>query len=248
MRGRAPGDCRACSPGRGVVRYPRHPASAANGHPRGARATCDQAHRGRRHSDYCEDGGSGRGWTNFLARAMHGGMRWDPWRPDAVDGGAIKLAGARILGTSRPRRAATRRPGTSIRRRCRGRLKRRSGRSSKDHYGILEIFVDTSGRLVELDNYGMRLDNVGPKVRGQLRTLGRVRETEVNKIVRMCSYRHNGVDVDPPAPIASILITARWVRARPRLGTVRAGPRQRRLRSPGAPLDVKGNWAVAWTS
>jgi len=72
-----------------------------------------------------------------------------------------------------------------------------------EQFGILEVFVDTTGRLLVHPDYGMRLDNVGPAVRARLAQLGRVRDLKVNKVIRVCSLRST-----PHVRLASILITA----------------------------------------
>jgi hypothetical protein len=179
------------------------------------------------------------GWTNFLARANHGAMHWDPWEAGGSRG-AIKLQGARDPW-SEP--AATRSDPTTanVDPKAMGwALERTQRPMMQEHYGILEIFLDTAGRFLNIPDYGMRLDNVGPNVRKELREMGKVRDLSVNKIVRMCSYRHDGIEVDPPTPIASVLITADgYVRAHDwaRFMKVRVESSQRR-----EPWDVKGDF------
>jgi hypothetical protein len=69
--------------------------------------------------------------------------------------------------------------------------------------------------VVDLDGYRMRMDNVGPKVRQDFKTAGKVRDLPVNKIVHVCSHHYQGVEVDPPTSVASVLITADgYVRAK----------------------------------
>ena len=46
----------------------------------------------------------------------------------------------------------------------------------------------------------MRLDDGGPNVRRELRQMGKVRDLRVNKDLRMCSYRSDGIDVDSTYP------------------------------------------------
>jgi hypothetical protein len=132
-------------------------------------------------------------WTNFLARAVHGGMMgWDYWESNGGKG-ALKLAGAADASREDPTHGNvdpsamdwalddTQRP------------------MQREHFGILEIFVDTRGRVIDY----MRLDHVSAAVRRELRTLGKVRDLKVNKIVRMCDPH-----TDPPVPIAAAFITA----------------------------------------
>ena len=179
------------------------------------------------------------GWTNFVARANHGAMHWDPWEPAGASG-AIKLQGARDPWAEP---AATRSDPTTanVDPKAMGwALERTQRPMMQEHYGILEIFLDTGGRFLNIPEYGMRLDNVGPNVRKELREMGKVRDVRVNKIVRMCSYHHDGVEVDPPAPIASILITADgYVRAHDwaRFMKVRVVESQTRK-----PWDIKGDF------
>jgi hypothetical protein len=155
-------------------------------------------------------------WANFLARAKHGAMGpWDHWETNGSPG-AIALPGAEPkpaangpdptrnniqLSNFSPMLDVIQRP------------------MADDPYGVLEIFVmgtdAQSMHVVDLDGYRMRMDNVGPKVREDFKTAGKVRDLPVNKIVHLCSYHHNGVEVDPPTSIASVLITADgYVRAK----------------------------------
>jgi hypothetical protein len=179
------------------------------------------------------------GWTNFLARAMHGAMHWDPWQPPGAHG-AIKLEGARDPWAEP---AATRSDPTTgnVDPKPMGwALERTQRPMMQEHYGILEIFLDSSGRLLNIPDYGMRLDNVGPNVRKELRQMGKVRDLKVNKVVRMCSYRHDGLEVNPPAPIASILITADgYVRAHDWARFMRVHVEESATRKP---WDIKGDF------
>lgn len=144
-------------------------------------------------------------WANFLARAKHGAMGpWDHWQENGSHG-AIALRGAEKKPAANgpdptrsniapdndsPLLANVQRP------------------MQEDAFGVLEIFVDTNGRIEDLPGYRMRLDHVGPKVREEFRTSGRVRDLKVNKVVHICSHYHHNVRVDPPASIASLMITA----------------------------------------
>lgn len=144
-------------------------------------------------------------WTNFLARAKHGAMGpWDHWAENGSPG-AIALPGAEkkpSAGDLDPTRNNIAPDNDSPL------LDKKQRPMQEDAYGVLEIFVDTSGRIEDLPGYRMRLDNVGPKVRDEFRTSGKVRDLKVNKIVHICSHYHNNVRVDPPVSIASIMITA----------------------------------------
>lgn len=139
-------------------------------------------------------------WTNFVARAKYGGMTgWDFWEKNGGKN-AITLHGA-----ARPPERVSEDPTRSNvdPRAMRPSLDKRQRPMQDEHAGILEVFVDTLGHLVEHPDYGMRLDNVGPAVRARLAQLGRVRDLKVNKVIRVCS-----LTINPPVPLASMLITA----------------------------------------
>jgi hypothetical protein len=144
-------------------------------------------------------------WTNFLARAKHGASPgWDYWKDPNGSKGAIPLDGAQpgpSPGRADPtaNNVAPEKMGWAFERTQRPMM--------SDHYGVLEIFLH-GGRLVREPGYGMRLGNVGPDVRAELKALGRVRDLPINKIVRICSYKKNNVDVNPPAIVGGVLITA----------------------------------------
>ena len=72
-----------------------------------------------------------------------------------------------------------------------------------DHFGLLEVNLRTDGSLEDWPGYGMHLDNVGPKVREKLRTLGTVRDLRVNKVVRVVSGHESRPEV-----IGAFMITA----------------------------------------
>jgi hypothetical protein len=178
-------------------------------------------------------------WTNFIARTTYGAMKWDPWQSGGSPG-AVKLDGARDPWNEP---AATRSDPTSanVDPNAMGwALERTQRPMMREHYGILEIFLDSRGRFLNIPDYGMRLDNVGPNVRDELRRMGKVRDLKVNKVVRMCSYRHDGIDVDPPAPIASILITADgFIRAHDWARFTKVHVEQA---APRKPWDIKGDF------
>lgn len=179
------------------------------------------------------------GWTNFVARASHGAMRWDPWEPGGSSG-AIRLQGARDPW-SEPAASRTDPTTANVDPKEMGwALERTQRPMMREHYGILEIFLDTSGHLLDIPEYGMRLDNVGPNVRKELHEMGTVRKLAVNKVVRMCSYHLDGVEVDPPTPVASILITADgYVRAHDWARFMKVRVEQSQTRKP---WDIKGDF------
>jgi hypothetical protein len=139
-------------------------------------------------------------WTNFLAQARYGGMAgWDFWEKNGGKN-AIALQGA----AKAPERVSEDPTRSNVDPRAMGpSLDMRQRPMQDEHVGILEVFVDTLGHLVAHPDYGMRLDKVGPAVRARLAQLGRVRDLKVNKVIRVCSAR-----INPPVPLASILITA----------------------------------------
>jgi hypothetical protein len=136
------------------------------------------------------------GWVNFLAQAMHGaGPAWDHTQPN---GGAraLRLAHSKTLGEDDPTR-------DNVNPMAMDALLASGQPTNHARYGILEIHLDANGRLVEGTGYGMRLDHVSEGARAYLRTMGRVRDLAVNKVVRLCSR-----SIDPPTTIAAVLITA----------------------------------------
>ncbi|HEU0036302.1 MAG TPA: hypothetical protein VFQ53_37070 [Kofleriaceae bacterium] len=154
------------------------------------------------------------GWTNFLARAVHGGMRgWDPW---AANGGGGPVRGGRPI----PLQGAAQNPYMQPEGERVDPMLDNVDASSKlwwaldehqrpmrdEHYGLLEIHLWGNGMLNTEAGYGMRLDNVGPKVRERIRTMGRVRDARINKIVRVSI--DNSQQLDPPLTDAAFLITA----------------------------------------
>lgn len=144
-------------------------------------------------------------WTNFLARMKHGAMgAWDFWEQDGSRD-AIALPGAApkpVAGGLDPAR-------NNIAPDANSPLLEIIQRPMQDEvFGVLEIFVDANGRIIDRPGYRMRLDHVSPQVRDEFRAMGKVRELKVNKVVHMCSSLHHGVRVDPPTSIASVLITA----------------------------------------
>ena len=144
-------------------------------------------------------------WTNFLARAKHGAMPgWDYWQENGSPD-AIRLSGAEQKPTG---------GGFDV---TRGNiapdnnsplLERTQRPSQQDAFGVLEVFLWSPGHVVDRTGYRMRLDNVGLKVREELSKAGRVRDLKVNKVIHLCSNVIENVEVNPPASIASVLITA----------------------------------------
>lgn len=143
-------------------------------------------------------------WTNFLARAKHGEMRaWDYWTENGSPG-AIATSGAEPTPSAGGLDHSNIKPDNSS-----PLLEDTQRPMQEDAFGVLEIFVDTTGKnVIDHPGYRMRLDNVGPKVREEFRRTGKVRDLKVNKVVHMCTSIHNGVLVDPPTSIASVMITA----------------------------------------
>lgn len=145
-------------------------------------------------------------WANFLARAMHGAGSWDHWAGGTGSKGAIALhdaAPAPSAQHSDPSRG-------NIAHNEMGWAFEKSQRPMMDeHYGVLEIFLEERTlHVVDHPGYRMRLDNVGPKVREELRQAGRVGDLPVNKLIRICSNKHQGVTVNPPIAKATLLVTA----------------------------------------
>jgi hypothetical protein len=133
-------------------------------------------------------------WTNFLAQAKHGAMgARDPWarRPGIPTSGFDPHAsdvGAHAANVDPKGLDAH--------------LELHQGAVVEETFGILEIFLTTGSQLLDAPGYGIRLDNAGPEVRKRLRSLGRVRDLKVNKLVRLCSSSN------PPTPVESALVTA----------------------------------------
>lgn len=173
-------------------------------------------------------------WTNFLAQAKHGAMRgWDPWAENGSQG-ALKTKGAEAPPASGERdptgaNVAAGRLGWAFKNTQRGGL--------DEHFGLLEVFVykKTHG-LVGASGYGMRLDNVGPKVRAELREMGRVRDLKVNKLVRVCSNYKDGMYLDPPVIVGGVVITADGYIRRNEM----SAPVHFEQKQPGSLLDPTG--------
>lgn len=143
-------------------------------------------------------------WTNFLARAKHGEMRaWDYWTENGSPG-------ALATSVAEPKPSSGGLDHSNIKPDNNSPLLEITQRPmQEDAFGVLEIFVDPTGKyVIDHPGYRMRLDNVGPKVREEFRTAGKVRDLKVNKIVHMCTSRYRGMRVDPPMSIAAVMITA----------------------------------------
>lgn len=151
------------------------------------------------------------GWTNFLARSIHGGQHgWDPLKENG--------GGTTTLGRAIPLKGAAQNPyeqgpgalDPTYQNVAHGQMwwavdnDQRS--MEDDHYGILEIHLWGDGALNTHRGYGMRLDNVGPDIRSVIRQHGRVRDARINKIVRI-SWPHAG-QINPPRADSAFLITA----------------------------------------
>lgn len=140
------------------------------------------------------------GWTNFLAQMTHGTMGgWDTEQRHGSKG-AVPLRDSE----PKPERPGQDPTGANVdpRRLDRALELGQIDPDSKES-GVLQIFVDGMGRLVEQPNYGMRLDDAGPQVKQHLLKRGRVGALPVNKIVRICDVR-----TTPLTVIGNLVITA----------------------------------------
>jgi hypothetical protein len=135
-------------------------------------------------------------WTNFLARAMHGAMAADPWEHHR---GHVPLKGARHEVEARAANVDPAKMDWA--------LMDTQRPQQREHFGLLEIHLWLDGRLVGLPGYGMRLDNVGPKVRQAFQQAGVVRNLPINKVVRFYDRRER---LSAPKPVLghSLLIAA----------------------------------------
>lgn len=133
-------------------------------------------------------------WTNFLARAVHGGMPpRDPWNPKR---------GLPLKGHAEPTDGDLHRANVEPRGLDEA-LGLNSGAGSEATFGVMEIYLSLGGHFANRPGYGMRLENVGPDVRNRMRAFGAVRDLPINKIVRVCDFRPT-----VPVPHESMLITA----------------------------------------
>jgi hypothetical protein len=100
-------------------------------------------------------------WTNFLARAKHGEMQeWDYWTENGSPS-AIATSGAEPKPSSGGLDHSNIKPDNNS-----PLLEDTQRPMQDDAYGVLEIFVDPTGKdVIDAPGYRMRLDNVGPKVR-----------------------------------------------------------------------------------
>jgi hypothetical protein len=144
-------------------------------------------------------------WTNFLARAIHGAPAG--WK-DANDGGSRDA-----IPTKQAAPDPTKHPGApdpttgNVSLRGIGDLLVEGQRPMMDdHYGLLEVHLWSDGALNTERDYGIRLDNVGPKVRERIRGMGRVRDVGINKIVRVAST--SSEQVRPAREDSWLVITA----------------------------------------
>jgi len=140
------------------------------------------------------------GWTNFLAQASHGAMGgWDFFEKNGSKG-ALGLKDS-ADAPERPGQDPTR--SNVDPKRMDGALQSGQVTAIGEESGVLEIFIDPSGRLLDDPDHRMRLANVGPEVRKRIAQLGRVGDLPLNKIVRVCSVRTN-----PATQYASVMIGA----------------------------------------
>ena len=155
------------------------------------------------------------GWTNFLARVVHGGMgAWDPWqrhgreKHPTLDGQAIPLRGAAKNPYETPQADRVDPMLNNVDPKNMYWAVDKDQRPTEgEHVGILEIHLWSDGALNIRSEYGMRLDNVGPRVRQAFKNSGKsVRELPINKIVRVS---HDGASqLNPPRADGAFLISA----------------------------------------
>lgn len=174
-------------------------------------------------------------WANFLARAMHGSMsHWDHW----AEHGSRDAFPLKDAQRPSPQLAAETMVAQNVSANGVGGLMDEQQRPmQEEHYGLLEVFVYGSNarsiRIVDHPGYRMRLDNVGPRARKELRKGGRVRDLALNKLIRVCSTTSGGYKVDPPIPVATVLVTADgYVRSSRGFGLVHFEPQQGPLWDP----------------
>lgn len=119
------------------------------------------------------------GWTNFLAQMTHGKMRhWDMWeRNGSKDAAPTKDA------QPAPTDAKQDPTGANIDPAMLDKKLGQTGAVAKAESGMLEVFVDVSGHLIP--GHGMRLADVGPKVRERIAEMGRVGDLRVNKVIHI---------------------------------------------------------------
>ncbi|MDQ2668903.1 MAG: hypothetical protein M3Z05_23335, partial [Gemmatimonadota bacterium] len=76
-----------------------------------------------------------------------------------------------------------------------------------DYYGVLQVHLWGNGTLVEGEQFGMRLDYVGPNVRARLKAIGgTLRDIPMNKVIKV--YGHQRADRVENEPMYGFLITA----------------------------------------
>ena len=155
------------------------------------------------------------GWTNFLARAVHGGMGpWDPWQrhgrdnPSTITGQAIPLRGAAKNPYDTPEAKRVDPMLNNVEpTNMHWAIDDDQRPMEGEHVGILEIHLWTDGALNVAPQYGMRLDHVGPAVRDAFKQSGKtVRDLAVNKIVRVSNLGPS--QLNPPLADGAFLITA----------------------------------------
>ncbi|MBL9018453.1 MAG: hypothetical protein JNL83_29975 [Myxococcales bacterium] len=133
------------------------------------------------------------GWTNFLAQMTNGKM--GPWDMAERNGskGALATKDAQPA-PSEPKQDPT---GANVDPAVLDKKLElgQPGGHAKPESGMLEIFVDGSGQLI--DSHGMRLADVGPKVRERIAEMGRVGDLRVNKIIHVVGDpRQRPISVD----------------------------------------------------
>jgi len=143
-------------------------------------------------------------WINFLARAHHGKLLWDE------DGGADGASGD-ARETEHTRKGQTAAQGNANPAGVRHLLDGDQRKMEDDHHGLLEIHLWLEDgelkRYTRDSERGLRLDNVHPKARAKLASMGRVADAHVNKIVRVYKDLGSG-QINPRPPGASIFVSA----------------------------------------
>lgn len=143
-------------------------------------------------------------WVNFVARAHHGGLMWDPWQgEDGADG-----RGRETKHTRKGQQAAQGNVDPSG---VQNLLDDHQRKMEDSHHGLLEIhlWLDEDGysRYTRDSANGLRLDNIHADAKKQLKELGTVANAHVNKIVRVYKDLGSG-EINPRPPAASIFVTA----------------------------------------
>lgn len=144
-------------------------------------------------------------WVNFVARAHHGDLMWDPWQGEDGAAGTPRE-------TEHTRKGKDAAQGNVDPAGVHNLLDDDQRKMEDDHHGLLEIhlWLDEEGgysRYTRDSKNGLRLDNIHSGAKKRLKELGTVASAHVNKIVRV--YKHLGSgEINPRPPAASIFVTA----------------------------------------